>query len=86
MGRSNTRQQLQMKEKEIWVTYLLWFLFGFLGVHKFYLGKTGWGILYILTGGLFLIGWLVDIFTIPSQVHRYNRHLGLLLANAGRQA
>ena len=72
-----------MKEKEIWVTYLLWFFFGFLGVHKFYLGKTGTGILYILTGGLFIIGWLVDIFTIPSQVRRYNRHLQLYQANAG---
>jgi hypothetical protein len=35
----------------------------------------GWGILYIFTGGLFLIGWLVDIFTIPSQVRRYNEQL-----------
>ena len=74
-----------MKEKEIWVTYLLWFFLGFLGVHKFYLGKTGSGILYLLTGGLFMIGWLVDVFTIPSQVRRHNRHLQLLLANAGHQ-
>lgn len=75
-----------MKEKDIWVTYLLWFFFGFLGVHKFYLGKTGMGIAYILTGGLLVIGWVVDVFTIPSQVRRYNRHLQLLLANAGHQA
>jgi TM2 domain-containing membrane protein YozV len=64
-----------MKEKEVWVTYLLWFILGFVGVHKFYLGKIGWGILYIFTGGLFIIGWLVDIFTIPSQVRRYNEQL-----------
>jgi TM2 domain-containing membrane protein YozV len=64
-----------MKEREVWVTYLLWFLLGFVGVHKFYLGKMGWGILYIFTGGLFVIGWLVDIFTIPSQVRRYNEQL-----------
>ena len=73
-----------MKEKEIWVTYLLWFFFGLFGVHKFYLGRFGWGILYLLTGGLFMIGWIVDIFTIPSQVRRYNRQLDLLLANARR--
>ena len=64
-----------MKEREVWVTYLLWFFLGFVGVHKFYLGKMGWGIIYIFTGGLFLIGWLVDIFTIPSQVRRYNEQL-----------
>src|SRR5678816_4641868 len=63
--RTNTRKH-PMKEREVWVTYLLWFLLGFVGVHKFYLGKMGWGILYIFTGGLFVIGWLVDIFTIPS--------------------
>ena len=57
-----------MIEKETWVAYLLWFFFGFLGVHKFYLGKIGWGILYLLTGGLFLVGWLIDLFTIPSQL------------------
>jgi TM2 domain-containing membrane protein YozV len=64
-----------MKEKEVWVAYLLWFLLGLLGVHKFYLGKMGWGILYIVTGGLFLIGWLVDVFTSPSQVRRCNEQL-----------
>jgi TM2 domain-containing membrane protein YozV len=64
-----------MKEKEVWVTYLLWFFLGFLGVHKFYLGKMGWGILYIFTGGLFFIGWLIDLFTIPRQVRRANEQL-----------
>lgn len=61
-----------MIEKETWVAYLLWFFFGFLGIHKFYLGKMGWGILYLLTGGLFLVGWLIDLFTIPSQVRQVN--------------
>jgi TM2 domain-containing membrane protein YozV len=64
-----------MKEKEVWVTYLLWFFFGLLGVHKFYLGKMGWGIVYILTGGLFFIGWFVDLFLIPGQVRQYNEQL-----------
>lgn len=34
---------------------------GWMGAHKFYAGKTGMGILYLLTFGLFGIGWLVDI-------------------------
>jgi TM2 domain-containing membrane protein YozV len=64
-----------MAQKELWVTYVLWFFGGFLGLHKFYLGKIGWGILYILTGGLFFIGWIIDLFTIPSQVRSFNESL-----------
>jgi TM2 domain-containing membrane protein YozV len=61
-----------MRPKKLWVAYLLWFFFGFLGIHKFYLGKIVMGILYIITGGLFFIGWFVDLFTLPSQVDLYN--------------
>jgi len=75
-----------MKEKETWVAYLLWFFFGFLGVHKFYLGKMGWGILYLLTGGIFLIGWLIDLFTLPSQVRHANEELRSMVAGAARPA
>ena len=47
-------------------------LLGFLGVHHFYLGKVGRGIGYLLTFGWFMIGLLVDLFTLPSQVRRVN--------------
>jgi TM2 domain-containing membrane protein YozV len=52
--------------------YLLWFFLGLLGVHRFYLGKTGTGILYLFSLGLCGIGWLVDLFTLGSQVDAYN--------------
>ena len=61
-----------MKEKELWVAYALWFFCGLWGIHKFYLGKVGMGILYFLTCGFFFIGWFIDLFTLPSQVDRYN--------------
>ena len=61
-----------IKERELWVAYLLWFLLGPVGVHKFYLGKIGMGILYLFTGGIFLIGWIIDLFTLPAQVRAYN--------------
>ena len=61
-----------MRQKKLWLAYLLWFFGGFLGIHKFYLEKIGMGIIYILTGGLFFFGWFIDLFTLPSQVDRYN--------------
>lgn len=61
-----------IKERELWVSYLLWFFLGPVGVHKFFLGKIGMGILYLFTGGIFLIGWIIDLFTLPSQVRAYN--------------
>lgn len=64
-----------MQKRELWVVYMLWFFLGLIGVHKFYLNKFGMGILYIFTGGIFLIGWLVDLFTIPSQVRKYNEQI-----------
>jgi TM2 domain-containing membrane protein YozV len=64
-----------MMQKELWVTYALWLFGGTLGLHKFYLGKIGWGIIYLLTFGLFFIGWLIDLFLIPSQVRRVNQAL-----------
>ena len=69
------RKEEGMQKREVWVTYLLWFFFGIIGVHKFYLNKFGMGILYILTGGIFLIGWLIDLFMIPRQVRSYNEQI-----------
>jgi len=65
-------QEYEQNSKSLLATYLLWFLFGFIGIHKFYVRKTGMGVLYIFTGGLFVIGWLIDIFIIPSQVRQVN--------------
>ncbi len=48
------------------IGYILW-LFGFTGSHRFYFGRPKTGILWFLTLGLFGIGWLVDLFLIPSM-------------------
>lgn len=37
---------------------------GIIGIHRFYVGKVGTGILYFLTFGIFGIGWIIDIFMI----------------------
>jgi len=45
--------------------YILW-LFGFTGSHRFYFGKSISGTLYFFTFGLLGIGWLIDLFLMPS--------------------
>lgn len=53
-----------MSEKSRAVDALLCFFLGFLGVHRFYEGKVGTGILWLCTGGLVGIGWLIDFILI----------------------
>ncbi len=61
-----------MQTHSILVGYLLWIL-GFTGSHRFYYGKPISGTIWLCTGGLFLIGWVIDLFLIPimdSQAER----------------
>jgi len=48
------------------IGYILW-LFGFTGSHRFYFGKPVSGTVYFFTLGLLGIGWLIDLFLIPSM-------------------
>lgn len=50
--------------KSKWCAFLLCLFFGCFGVHKFYVGKIGMGIVYLLTMGLFGFGWFIDLILI----------------------
>ncbi|MCB1675883.1 MAG: TM2 domain-containing protein [Halioglobus sp.] len=52
--------------------YLLW-IFGFIGAHRFYYGKQFTGVIWFCTLGLFLIGWIIDLFLIPSMERQAER-------------
>ena len=54
------------------IGYLFWII-GFTGAHRFYFGKPLTGVLWFFTGGLFLIGWIVDLFLIPGMAEQANR-------------
>jgi TM2 domain-containing membrane protein YozV len=54
------------------IGYLLW-IFGFTGSHRFYYGKPISGTIWFFTGGLLLIGWIVDLFLIPPMDRKADR-------------
>jgi len=56
------------------LAYLLWLFSGcgWLGFHRFYLGKIPSGILWMFSGGLFGIGSIYDFLTLPRQVRTAN--------------
>lgn len=52
------------------VAWLLLTYLGFLGIHRFYLGKWATGLLYLCSGGLLLVGVLYDFWTLNGQVSK----------------
>ena len=59
------------------LAYLLWFISGFgaLGLHRFYLGRIGTGLLWLFTGGLGMLGGIYDFFALPAMVRETNLRL-----------
>lgn len=85
----------EANKKSIGIAYLLWFCFGVVGGHRFYVGKTGSAVtmlLLTLAGfALLLVGvgiviisavglWvLVDAFLIPGWIRNQNNLLAVKL-------
>jgi TM2 domain-containing membrane protein YozV len=69
-------EETDMEEKEqthsLLLGYLLW-VFGFIGAHRFYYGKQVTGVIWFFTLGLFFIGWIIDLFLIPSMEREAER-------------
>ncbi|NUN05159.1 MAG: TM2 domain-containing protein [Bdellovibrio sp.] len=55
------------------IAWLLLTFLGYFGVHRFYMGKWLTGLLWLCTGGLFLLGYLYDFWTLNEQVSEVNR-------------
>jgi TM2 domain-containing membrane protein YozV len=57
------------------VSWILLTFLGVFGIHRMYMGKWITGVIYLLTGGLFLVGVLYDFWTLNEQISTRNREL-----------
>ena len=70
-GQPSIQPTTQGKPKEKNIALLLCIFLGYFGAHKFYEENTTMGLVYLLTGGLFCIGWIYDIFKLLSKPDVY---------------
>jgi TM2 domain-containing membrane protein YozV len=61
------KTELERKKKSVGLAYALWFFLSFLGVHKFYLGKIGQGLLYVLGPGIALFTLLGGVIAVGQN-------------------
>ena len=62
--------------KDYDLTWILLTFLGFFGVHRMYMGKWITGVIYLFTGGFFLLGVLWDFLTLNEQLSEVNREFG----------
>ncbi|MEZ5505289.1 MAG: NINE protein [Gammaproteobacteria bacterium] len=55
------------------VSWILLTFLGMFGIHRFYMGKVITGLIWLFTGGLFLVGYLYDYWTLNGQIDEINR-------------
>lgn len=64
--------RFQAGPKDYSVAWLLLTFLGLLGLHRFYLGKWVTGLLYLVSAGLFGLGYLYDYWTLNRQIDEIN--------------
>jgi TM2 domain-containing membrane protein YozV len=79
--------ELMMNQKSGLVAFFLWLfcVIGLCGMHRFYVGRIGTGIVWLLTLGLLGVGQLIDLFFLGSMVRQANL-ASALVANARASA
>ena len=62
----------EYRRKRRWLAFALWATLGWFGAHRFYLERSGTGVLMLFTVGGGLLWWLVDAFLIAGMVRAHN--------------
>ena len=67
-----------VKQTQPTVAYGLWFLsfFGLSGLHRLYMGRWLSGVLWLCTGGLFMVGTIIDLFMMRRMLEDSERGAG----------
>lgn len=65
--------QARRKDPMLMLVLALIGFFGVAGIHRFFVGHIGMGILYFLTAGLCFIGTIVDMINYKNFAFEYNR-------------
>ena len=55
------------------VAWILLTFLGLLGIHRMYMGKWITGIIYLITGAIFGLGYIYDYWTLNNQISEVNR-------------
>ena len=71
----DANNQFKSGDTDYSVAWVLMLFLGVFGAHRFYMGKWISGVIWLLTAGLFGVGWIYDSLTINQQVDEINRDL-----------
>ena len=73
----NQNDSSNVSSKSWLLTMILAVLFGYIGIHRFYVGKVKSGIVHCFTLGLIYVGWISDIVEISNE--KFTDGNGLLI-------
>ena len=73
--------EMNKKKKSLAVSWILWFFFGGVGGHRYYVGKYGTAIAMTLTLGVFGIWTLIDIFFVNKITREKNEEIERFIIN-----
>ena len=67
MNQNNQQAMISALSDKSWSTALLLCIFlGVFGIHRFYVGKGGTGVIWLFTAGLFGVGWIIDLIMLVT--------------------
>ena len=70
MAEDEHKYVVRTSPKSKQTTLILVIVVGLLGVHDFYVGRIGMGILKLFTCNFFGIGWIIDMVKVASGSYK----------------